>query len=150
MGIGLGDVGLQSFFVELVKPATPDHVVHPAMETQLVPFPLHRLERGDEIESDRSGERGLQNEARPSRLLDEMHRFAIGQLGTGAYQALPQPFAQVGRPAHVDEEGVGDAEILAHCSDLRQAVGDAYAMIHVPAKDEAAVLHRVDLAPMSR
>ena len=141
VAMGLLHVGLEHLVGQLVKPATPDHVVHAAMQAELMAFGLKRLQLGNEGEAYRAGQRRLQEEAGPSGLLDEMHRFAVGELRLGAGDALPQPFPQVGGPAHVDEEGVGHAEIAADGADARESVGDADPVIHIPPEHEEPVAH---------
>jgi hypothetical protein len=104
------------------------------MEAQLVAFGLKLLDRGNEVQPDRARERRLDQKPGPAGLLDEVDGVAVGQLGLGARDARPEPFAEVGRPADVDEEGVGHAEIAADGPDAGQTVGDADSVIDVPTK----------------
>ena len=149
VGVGLLDVRAQVLVWELVEPAAPDDVVHPAVESQLMSLGLERVDRGHEAQADRPGEGGLDQEARPAGLLDQVDGVAVGELGAGAGDALPQPLAEVGGPAEIDEKGVGHAEITADGADARKTVGDADAMIDIPAKGEQPVAHRRALATTS-
>ena len=133
---------------QLVKPATPDDVIHAAVQSQLMALGLELLDLGHEAEAHRAGQRGLEEETRPAGLLDEVYRFPVGELGLRAADALAEPLPEVGGPAEVHEEGVGHAEIAAHGADPGQSVGDADAMIDVPAKREQPIGHRRAPAPM--
>ena len=150
MAVGFIDVGPEVFVRQLVEAPAPDDVIHAPVEPQLVAFLLQRLQGAYEGEPHRPGERRLQQEARPASLLDEVDRLPVGQLGLGALHALAQPLAQVGRAAHVDEEGVGDAEVSAHRTNPGQAIGDADPVVHIPAEGEHPLAHRRTSAPMSR
>ena len=84
MAIRLVDIRRQVLVRQLVKPAAPDDVIHPAVEPQLMAFGLQLLELGHEPEAYRAGQGGLQQEPRPAGLLDEVHRFPVGELGLRA------------------------------------------------------------------
>jgi hypothetical protein len=133
---------------QLVKPAAPDDVIHAAVQSQLMAFGLELLNLGHEAETHRAGQGSLEDETRPAGLLDEVHRFAVGELGLRAADALAEPLPKVGGPAEVDEEGVGHAEIAAHGADPWQPIGDADPVIDVPAKREQPIAHRLAPAPM--
>src|SRR4029078_11663498 len=111
-------------------------------EPQLVAFGLERLDLGHEVEAHRARERGLDLEPGPAGLLDQVDRVAVRQPGPGARDPLPQPFAEVGGPAQVDEEGVGYAEVTADGTDPGEPGRDAHPMIDIPAKREEPVGHR--------
>ena len=149
MAVGFLDVRHQKFLGQLVKPATPHDVIHAAMQAELVALPLHVMKHRHERESHRTRQGRLQKEPGPAGLLDEVDGIPIGELGPGAGKTLPQPFAQVGRAAHVDEEGVGDSEVTADGANFGDSVGDADPMIHVPAEHEELFAHRAARAPNS-
>ena len=150
VAVGFVHVGLEHGVGQLVEAATPDHVIHAAVETELVPLVLQLLEHRHEAEPDGPGQRGLEQEPRPPGLLNQVHRILVGELGLRADHPLSQPLAEVGGPPHVDEEGVGHAEVAADGADPGNPIGDADAVVHVPPEDELPLAHWLTLAPTSR
>ncbi len=140
--IRLLDVGPQIVLGQRLESAAPDHVVHAAVQAELVSLGLERLQLGNESEPHRPREGRLHQEAGPAGLLNEVDRLAVGELGLGAREPGPQPFPEVGGTAEIDEEGIGDAEVAARRADAREPVGDADPVIDVPAKRKQPIGHR--------
>src|SRR6185436_18563615 len=129
MPVRLPYVGPEHVVGQLVEPAAPDHVIHSAMESELVSFSLHRLQQRHEGKSHGTGKGGLEDEAGPAGFLDQVNRIAVGQLGLGPCGALPDPFDQVGGAAHVHEERVGHSEIAAGGLNSGKSVGSTYPVV---------------------